>query len=553
MIGVLADKADLPAVREFFELFKTPWELYRSGRPYEVLISSGAELPETSATLVFVYAGKRTPFDQARNLEMHSPSCARILSYKGDRVPIYGSSVTFRGAGPHALVDEINQDPAALEIASDNGICVRVGFDLFQEVRHLLTTGQPKAYAASPTVELHIAFIRDKIISYSVPLVEIPAVPSGHRFIACLTHDVDHAAVRNYKWDHTMFGFLYRALVGSLIDFCRKRRSLKQVAVNWRAAFSLPFVHLGLARDFWDQFEAYLKIEGDLASTFFVIPERGNSGEDASGSRRQKRAARYDLAQIRDSLRRLLSMHCEIGVHGIEAWRDTLKGVAEFARIQQLTGMRDIGVRMHWLFFSEHSPVLLEKAGFSYDSTVGYNETVGYRAGTAQAFKPLPVDRMLELPLHIMDTALFFPSHMNLSAKQAHAAVAPLIENAVRFGGVLTVNWHDRSLAPERLWGDFYVKLLATLRSDEPWFATGSQAVSWFRKRRSASIESVTREGDCVRIKVSLDQRNDELPALRLRVHHARPGKPRVPQPAELGVEFTDFSFDQSNEILVAA
>ena len=29
----------------------------------------------------------------------------------------------------------------------------------------------------------------------------------------------------------------------------------------------------------------------------------------------------------------------------------------------------------------------LEKAGFSYDSTVGYNETIGYRAGTAQVFK----------------------------------------------------------------------------------------------------------------------------------------------------------------------
>ena len=31
MIGVIADPAEHDVVREFFELFKTPWEFYRSG------------------------------------------------------------------------------------------------------------------------------------------------------------------------------------------------------------------------------------------------------------------------------------------------------------------------------------------------------------------------------------------------------------------------------------------------------------------------------------------------------------------------------------------
>ena len=57
-----------------------------------------------------------------------------------------------------------------------------------------------------------------------------------------------------------------------------------------------------------------------------------------------------------------------------------------------------------------------------------------------------------------MDTALFYPSYMNLSDEQARAAMLPLIENATRFGGVLTINWHDRSLGPERLWGDAYAE-----------------------------------------------------------------------------------------------
>ena len=46
-------------------------------------------------------------------------------------------------------------------------------------------------------------------------------------------------------------------------------------------------------------------------------------------------------------------------------------------------------MRMHWLYYDQQSPGVLEKAGAVYDSTIGYNETVGYRAGTTQAYKPL--------------------------------------------------------------------------------------------------------------------------------------------------------------------
>jgi hypothetical protein len=208
-------------------------------------------------------------------------------------------------------------------------------------------------------------------------------------------------------------------------------------------------------------------------------------------------------------------------------------------------------VRMHWLFFDEKSPATLDKAGFSYDSTAGYNETVGYRAGTTQAFMPLGVERMLELPMHIMDTALFYPSYLDLSPKQARAVVQPLIENAARFGGVLTVNWHDRSLGPERLWDDFYVGLIEDLKSRGAWFPTASQAASWFRKRRSAVIESVIREGDSLRVKVSIDYPDADLPGLRLRVHKAPDRPVSSSGRAEPEATFADAYFNDSAEIQV--
>jgi len=339
-----------------------------------------------------------------------------------------------------------------------------------------------------------------------------------------------------------MFGFLYRALVGSVINFCRGRRSLRQVAINWKAAFSLPLVFAGLAKDFWDELDQYLDLERDLGSTFFVIPTKGDAGVNPDGRTRSKRASRYALTDIAADLRKLLSANREIAVQGIDAWRDSAKGRQERERIQEIMGTTETGVRMHWLYFNSQAPMTLEEAGFAYDSTAGYNETIGYRAGTTQVFKHLNADHLLELPLHIMDTALFYPSYMNLSDEQAGAAIQPLVENATRFGGVLTINWHDRSLGPERLWIAPYRKLLDDLRSRNAWFATASETVSWFKKRRSARIDNIAYNGNTVRTRVSINKDDNSLPALNLRVH----------TPARRDRAFIDITVDTSTEVEIA-
>jgi len=245
MIGVLARDAEHPVVREFFELFKTPWEFYRSGSHYEVLICSDIRLPGNSAKLIIVYGAEQKPFDQQKGIESHSPCTNPILSYKGRQIPIYGRCTTFESPTWQTLLHESTQKPAALEISSNGQKLVRIGFDLFQEIHHLLTRGQPLVQARIPALELHITVLRDLILSCGIALLEIPPVPAGFTFIVCLTHDVDHAGIKNHKFDHTMFGFLYRALIGSVIELLSGRKTLKRVAINWMAAFSLPLVHLG--------------------------------------------------------------------------------------------------------------------------------------------------------------------------------------------------------------------------------------------------------------------------------------------------------------------
>src|SRR2546426_3048961 len=331
MIGVIANQTEHDVVREFFELFKTPWEFYRSDRRYEVVLCAGDDQFEgTVVNLVIIYAGEKTLFDVEAKIQIDSQRRNTIFSYKGSRMPIYGDSVIFRHEGMGVLTDEHTGQSTAYLDQSNGRMLARIGYDLFREIRALLTVGQPTANASIPTLDMHIALLRDLIIGSGVPLVEIPPLPDGYSFIACLTHDVDHPAIRHHKWDHTMFGFLYRAVIGSLIQLFRQRMPVRHLLTNWVAALTLPLVHLGLAKDFWDQFDRYLEIEKGLRSTFFVIPFKNCPGQSAAGQAPQIRASSYAARDIADHLRRFVSAGCEEGVHGVKAWLGRSKGGEEW-------------------------------------------------------------------------------------------------------------------------------------------------------------------------------------------------------------------------------
>ena len=73
----------------------------------------------------------------------------------------------------------------------------------------------------------------------------------------------------------------------------------------------------------------------------------------------------------------------------------------------------------------------------------------------------------MELPIAIMDTALFYPDRLGLARDEGLDRCRTIVAHAQRDGGTVVVNWHDRSLAPERLWGRAYDELLEELESLE--------------------------------------------------------------------------------------
>jgi hypothetical protein len=516
-IGVIAEKSEQGIVEEFFELFKTPWEFASSEKLYDILLITEDAEERFDAPVVIQYGSGKRKRDDRCGIRITNGRSAALMSWRGRQVPIYGQVSTLECRGDAVAEIKVADEAIGLRIGKNGRTLYRFGFDLFQEVSTLLRTGQPVCHAAIPTLDIHIELLRHSILSAGMPLVEIPPLPHRHRFIACLTHDVDFVGIRRHRFDPTMFGFIYRALCGSLIRAMKGSLSWKKVLANWAAVVSLPGIYLGIQKDVMIQFDRYAELERDLPSTFFFIPHKNRPGIDLEGRSAKGRAVKYEIGEIATDVRKLLARGCEIGLHGIDAWHSVERGADERMQVCRMIERPDMGVRMHWLFFSENSPDVLQQAGFSYDSTAGYNDAVGYRSGTTQAFR-LAGTTLYELPLHIMDTALLSRGRMALSEAAALERIKEICSHASANGGALTINWHHRSVGPERFWDDLYIKLLGEMEKKGAWFATAREAISWFDRRRSAVFRRVDRRGTEMRVQLSCLS-GDEMPGLILRIH----------------------------------
>jgi hypothetical protein len=412
-----------------------------------------------------------------------------------------------------------------VEHATGSSLTIRCGYDLFSEVEFLLSAGQPRERADTPTLDLHVALVRQWIVKAGIPLWEIPPIPPGHQFLACLTHDIDFLGIRRHRLDRTLAGFLLRASLGSLHGLIRGRRSLRQLLWNWAALLSLPLVYLGAQPDFWLPFDRYIKTDGEFRSTFFVIPFRDRPGRGPNGRSDPRRGVRYAAEETRPWLPRLRSLDFEVGVHGIDAWCDSAAAKDELWEVKKLTGAAELGVRMHWLYFDAGSFATIDRAGFVYDASIGYNDAVGFRAGTSQVFRPLTAERLLELPLIIQDSALFFPGRMNCTEQEAQDRCERLLDWTQELGGVSTLSWHERSLVPERQWDGTYRWLLTQLRQRGAYVAPAQEVVAWFSARRAIDLQGTEIEVDRLR---SLAGRGPEAvasPGLMLRVYGSHPDR----------------------------
>lgn len=152
------------------------------------------------------------------------------------------------------------------------------------------------------------------------------------------------------------------------------------------------------------------------------------------------------------------------------------------------------GVRHHYLALDWHHPTATLRqhaaAGFAHDSSLGWRDTAGFRAGSALPYRPLDPDTgselpLVELPMTIMDGQVLNNHHAEASAR---ATVRAVIEQVRRHKGILVLNWHQETASDAycyRGYHDFFTGLLSDLLPGA-WVATPQQVVEHWQSREQA-------------------------------------------------------------------
>jgi hypothetical protein len=156
---------------------------------------------------------------------------------------------------------------------------------------------------------------------------------------------------------------------------------------------------------------------------------------------------------IRALLRRIDARGHELGLHGsYRSFDDGERLAAERSRFA--TACADEGIaqspaggRQHFLRWEAcASWKHWDDAGFEYDASVGFHDTLGFRCGTCTEFRTFDLDarrplRLRERPLVAMDVALL--DRERLTGEAALERLAELKRHCRRFDGDFTLLWHN--------------------------------------------------------------------------------------------------------------
>jgi hypothetical protein len=190
-----------------------------------------------------------------------------------------------------------------------------------------------------------------------------------------------------------------------------------------------------------------------LASAFYFLATAGTaSPHDPPYT--------LDDPWIRALLRRVHERGHELGFHaGFETYRDPDRTREEFERLRRAAerdGVRqdEWGGRQHYLRWENPTTWSnWDRAGLAYDTTLAFADRIGFRAGTCHEYRAFhllerrPL-RLRERPFQVMDATVF--EYMALSPDAAHAAIVALARECRRYGGILSLLWHNSALMTGR-------------------------------------------------------------------------------------------------------
>ena len=253
---------------------------------------------------------------------------------------------------------------------------------------------------------------------------------AGKSFAFCMTHDVDTLAGKT--WKDTIKDDIKNMIKGKYIGFYEFLQHNLNYLTGKNPAYTFPFI----------------LVQGNKAktpSTWFFMSH--------------KRHYEYDINEYsvtakntKQLFNQLIGAGHEIGLHSSYGAFDSQKFLQEeYNTLSNSLGNTELGVRQHFLRFDvPHSWELQAKTRFSYDSTLGFADHEGFRAGICHPFRPfdLSTEKELpiwEIPLIWMEGTLI--NYRKLSEKEIIQNFQYYLTIVEKYHGVLTILWHNATLS----------------------------------------------------------------------------------------------------------
>ena len=333
-----------------------------------------------------------------------------------------------------------------------------------------------------PEVDQWLAEVRGRIGATTCA----PLWPDGHSFVVCPTHDVDMVT---RTWTPRQVGRSLRiALSGSrgparaeaVLKACGRAVVFRTSRAPSSAATLQRCVDIELARD----------IRG---SYFFTVHPPGRASWYDSVYKLDDPLVFGDQhRRVRDVMNELAQAGFDIGLHGSSASAtDPTLLSAQRAVLEDAVGAEVRTIRQHWLHWDVRvTPAAQAAAGFTADSTLGFNRNVGFRAGTSFPFflstpDPFRAVDVLEVPLIVQESALFAANALELDESLAREVVETLVDRVATVGGVFAMLIHPHSLLDDRV-TSLYTWLLDYALERGAWVTSVAQVDSWWRRRARA-------------------------------------------------------------------
>jgi hypothetical protein len=164
-------------------------------------------------------------------------------------------------------------------------------------------------------------------------------------------------------------------------------------------------------------------------------------------------------------LKQLVNEGFEIGLHGSygsATEEPLLKKEKEV--LEEIMGIDVTKVRQHWLKYEEKKTPYLHNQHFKYDSSLGWNDRMGFRSGTASQYRPYNHEaqkpfNFLVTPQVVMDSHLF-DYGLNRAEFHMQKALSILTEVKKIKSPFVSFSWHQRGASKDYEWHHVYEELL---------------------------------------------------------------------------------------------